>query len=82
MTAAPADVLGIEAPSLREGASADIVLFDPECAWVVDPDRFQSKGRNCPFAGRKLRGRAVMTIRSGCIIMTEGSIVEPAATES
>jgi dihydroorotase len=80
MTAGPASVLGIVAPALREGAPADLVLFDPERAWVVDPEQFYSKARNCPFAERKLQGRAVITIRSGLIIMREGSIVEPGAT--
>ncbi|MFB3881748.1 MAG: dihydroorotase [Armatimonadota bacterium] len=74
MTAGPAAVLGIAAPALREGLPADLVFFDPNRDWVVDPERFYSKARNCPFAGRKLQGRAVTTIRAGRIIMRENAI--------
>ena len=72
----PAGVLRVDPPALREGAPADVVLFDPERAWVVDPETFQSKGRNCPFAGHSLRGRAVTTIRAGRIIMGDGTIAD------
>ncbi len=75
MTAGPAEVLHIDAPALRPGAPADIVLFDPERSWVVDPDLFESKGRNCPFVGHKLRGRAITTIRAGRVVMRHGEIL-------
>jgi dihydroorotase len=75
MTVGPAEVLGIETSALRAGTPADVVLFDPEHAWTVDPEQFHSKGRNCPFAGRRLHGRAVMTIKDGRIIMRDGEIV-------
>ena len=81
LTAGPASVLAIEPPALREGAPANITLFDPERVWVVDPERFQSKGRNCPFAGRKLRGGPVATIVGGRVVMREGSMLHPGATE-
>ena len=34
-------------------------VFDPEERWTVDPEQFQSKGRNCPWNGRELIGRTV-----------------------
>jgi dihydroorotase len=75
ITVGPAEALRIAAPALRESTPVDVVLFDPEHAWVVDPEQFHSKGRNCPFAGRTLHGRAVMTIRGGRIIMRDGEIL-------
>ncbi|NSW58378.1 MAG: dihydroorotase [Armatimonadetes bacterium] len=50
---------------LVAGAPADITLIDPEHRWIVDPAQFQSKGRNTPFAGAQLRGRAWGTIVGG-----------------
>ncbi|HUU54929.1 MAG TPA: dihydroorotase [Armatimonadota bacterium] len=81
LTAGPAAVLGIAPPALREGGAADITLFDPEQTWVVDPERFQSKARNCPFAGRKLRGKPVATIVGGRVVMREGSMLNAGVTE-
>ncbi len=76
MTAGPAEVLAVEAPALRAGARADVTALDPECEWTVEPERFESKARNCPFAGRKLKGRATVTIVGGRVAMREGRIVE------
>ena len=45
MSTAPAGILQLDAGSLRVGAPADIVLFDPEETWTVRPEAFASKGR-------------------------------------
>lgn len=61
----PARLLGIPAGTLDVGAAADLILFDPEEEWVVDPARFRSKARNTPYGGAKLRGRVKYTIVDG-----------------
>jgi len=75
MTARPAAVLGLEAPALRQGAVADITLLDPYQEWVVDPEAFRSLGRNSPFAGWRVRGRAVGTVVRGRLVMWEGMMM-------
>ncbi len=65
MTAAPAQILGLNGGCLREGGPADLVLFDPDEAWTVDPATFRSKARNCLFAGMTLRGRVHATLCGG-----------------
>ena len=64
----PARILGIPKGRLRDGADADLVLFDLEERWTVSPARFRSKGRNTPFAGTELRGRVKYTIAAGKIV--------------
>ncbi len=85
MTAGPQEVLGMVggsvSPALRIGARGDVTLLDPDHEWTVEPERFESKARNCPFAGRRLRGRAVATIVAGRAVMREGSILAPGAIE-
>jgi len=44
---------------------------------VVDAERFYSQGRNCPFAGWRLKGKAVATIASGRLVFWEGMIMDP-----
>jgi len=68
MTTAPARVVGIDVPRLREGARADLVLVDPTERWTIDPARLRSKSRNTPFLGRTVAGRVVMTLCEGRII--------------
>jgi len=61
----PARLLGIDRGTLAEGGAADITVIDPELEETVDPQHFAGKGRNTPFAGRKLKGLPVMTIVAG-----------------
>jgi dihydroorotase len=64
-TVEPAGVLKSEAGTLSVGAQADVTLIDPELEWMVDLNQFHSASRNSPFAGWKLKGRAVRTIVRG-----------------
>ena len=68
MSVNPARILGIPGGTLREGANADVVLFDPEKEWVVDPEKLHGKSKNTPFKGRKLKGKVVLTIFRGRVV--------------
>ena len=68
MSANPASIAGVPGGSLAVGSPADIVLFDPDEEWTVEPEKFRSKGRNTPFGGMSLRGRVKYTISAGKII--------------
>ena len=46
-------------------AKADIVVFDPDAHWRVTPDVLKSAGKNTPFAGYELLGRARYTLVGG-----------------
>ncbi len=61
----PARLLGIEAGSLSPGAVADLVLFDPDAPWVVDPESLSSRSKNTPFEGARLQGRVIRTVVAG-----------------
>jgi dihydroorotase len=66
MSARPAQIMGLEnRGTLRDGATADVTIIDPNLNWTVDPEQFASKSRNCPFAGWELKGRATHTIVDG-----------------
>jgi len=65
LTSGPADVLGLKAGRLKVGAAADLVLFDPDRAWVVDPTQFRSKSKNSPFDGRPVQGMVMRTVVDG-----------------
>ncbi|MES1210071.1 MAG: amidohydrolase family protein, partial [Pseudomonadota bacterium] len=68
LSAAPAALFGLPGGTLADGAPADVTVIDPEAAWTVEPAQLRSRSRNTPFAGRALRGRAVMTIVGGAIV--------------
>jgi dihydroorotase len=68
MSLKSAQLLRIDGGTLEEGARADITLIDPNMEWTVDPAKFISKSRNSPFAGRRLKGRAMLTIVAGEVV--------------
>lgn len=68
MACTPARLFNLPGGSLRRGTIADVTIFDPAASWSVDPATFLSKGRNTPYAGMSLRGKAVCTIVAGQIV--------------
>ncbi len=70
----PARILGVRGGSLAVGMPADITVF-AERPWTVDPVRFESLGRNTPFAGMELNRRAIATIVDGQIVFESGRVL-------
>ncbi len=82
LTAAPATILGEAGAglgTLREGASADVALFDAAEEWQVDASGFASKGKNTPLDGERLQGRVKLTIARGEIAYDGAGLSEGAA---
>ena len=50
---------------LEAGQPADLTVFDLHKEWVIDPDKFASKGRSTPFAGMRVKGYCIMTMKEG-----------------
>ncbi|MCI8303293.1 MAG: dihydroorotase [Lawsonibacter sp.] len=73
MSTNPADLLRLARGHMSLGAVADLVIFDPDEEWTVDPEQFASKARNTPFAGWKLKGRVKYTIVKGRVIYQAGA---------
>ena len=72
MTINPACILRLPTKGrLSIGADGDMVIFDPDEAWTVDPEQFASKGRNTPFGGRTLKGKVKYTIVGGQVVYRE-----------
>jgi dihydroorotase len=67
MACNPARILNLNKGTLKKGSDADITVINPEQTWTVDVKTFASRGKNSPFSGRKMKGRAVLTIVAGDI---------------
>ncbi|MEJ2434850.1 MAG: amidohydrolase family protein, partial [Pseudolabrys sp.] len=65
MSARPAELLGLAGGTLRSGAPADVIVFDLDMPWVLDPAELKSKCKNTPFDEARLTGRVVRTIVAG-----------------
>ncbi len=68
VTQGPASCLQLEAGTLTPGAPADVTVVDPQAVWRVNAPEMRSRGRNTPFLGWELTGRAVTTVVAGEIV--------------
>lgn len=68
MSRNPAKILGMNKGSITIGKDGDLVLVDLNKEIVIDKEKFDSKGKNTPFHGRKYFGEVVMTIKGGKLI--------------
>jgi dihydroorotase len=73
LTEGPAQVLGRSPATLRPGARADVVIFDPDRSWTVDPAHLCSRGKNTPLVGQQLKGQVMLTIAGGEIVFRRDS---------
>jgi dihydroorotase len=75
LSCAPARIIGLkEQGEIAVGGPANLVVFDPEARWQVDPSLFYSRSRNTGFAGRWLQGRVVHTIYRGRTTVLDGAV--------
>lgn len=75
MSYEPAKVFKLDAGTLTVGKNADITVIDPERSWTVDDSKFYTRGSHSPFVGRKLKGKAVLTVVDGKIVMQDGEVL-------
>ena len=84
LTREPAKIIGDKygkLGTLAIGAPADITIFDPDKEWLVDTDKFASKGKNTPLAGSRLKGKVMATIYDGKLVYKDDSITLEEAKE-
>jgi allantoinase len=75
MAAAPADLAGLAGKGrLAVGCDADLVAFDPDESYVVDPALLEHRHPVTPYAGRTLTGRVRRVwLRGGEVLDVGGS---------
>jgi dihydroorotase len=68
LTINPARILSINRGLVKEGARANLTIFDLEKKWLVTEDEFFSKCKNSPFLGWELPGRVEWTVVGGKVV--------------
>ncbi|MFN8298320.1 MAG: dihydroorotase [Chitinophagales bacterium] len=62
----PRKVLGLQG-SIKEGALADLTLFDPEKKWTFSKEDIKSLSANTPFIGTAFTGKALGVVNKGLL---------------
>ena len=80
LTINPARLLGLadDRGGISPGKIADVAVFDVETDRIIDPETFESKGRNTCFGGLTMRGNTVHTFVGGRQVVSEGRVLGPA----
>jgi dihydroorotase len=68
MSTRPAQILGLDAGTLKVGARADIALIDPEYPWVLSKDDIASKSKNSAFEDARFTGKVLQTLVAGATV--------------
>ncbi len=77
LTSKPAALLGKRfdvTGNLAVGNAADITILDPDKKWLVNVDKFLSKGKNTPLAGQALKGKVMATLFHGKLTYLDDEI--------
>jgi len=75
MSLNPAAIIQVDRGHLSEGAAADVTVFDPDLDWTMEKEKLESKSKNSPFLGWKMKGRATDVIVGGKHVLQDGKIV-------
>jgi allantoinase len=77
LSEAPARLAGLSDRKGRiaSGCDADLVVWDPDGEWAVEPQRLQQRHKLTPYAGRRLRGRVLTTFVRGQRVWDDGRLV-------
>ncbi len=65
----PRNILNLPVASISEGSWAELTLFDPDLEWAFEKEHIQSKSKNTPLIGQKLKGRALGIINKGMLVL-------------
>lgn len=76
MSIQPARLLGVEGGVLEAGKPADVTVVDPDREWIVHGKDLYTKALFTPFEGVTLKGKAVLTVVDGKVVMKEGKVLK------
>jgi dihydroorotase len=74
LSTSPARILGLSKGTLQSGLAADVTLIDPVAEWIIDSEKFYSRGRNTPFTGWTVRGQTHTVLVGGEIRYQNGHV--------
>jgi len=68
MSSRPAELLGLDAGTLKPGAPADLTVVDLHDTWTMREEDIRSRSKNTPFEGARFEGRVVRTLVAGSMV--------------
>lgn len=73
MCVSPRRRFGLQGGLLAAGSPADLTVIDLNASFEINPENFLSKGKSTPFAGKKVFGRVLLTLKNGRTVWKENT---------
>jgi dihydroorotase len=67
----PREILNLDIPKIKEGAKANLTLFNINEEWTFSESTVRSKSKNSPYLGETLKGRAEAIYNNGRFMINE-----------
>jgi dihydroorotase len=68
-TTTPRNILNLESPDIKEGAPANLTLFNPAKSWIPQVGTTVSKSDNSPFYGIELKGQVYGILHKNNLVL-------------
>lgn len=75
MSVNPARLMRLPGGVIKKGERADITVIDPNKTWTVKGDELYTKCVFTPYEGLSLKGKAVLTLVGGSVVMKDGRVL-------
>ena len=72
----PVKVFEIRGRDFKIGGEVTFTVVDLQRKWTVKPEEFYTKAKWSPWEGKKLRGKVVMTVLRGGVVMEGDEVIE------
>jgi dihydroorotase len=68
---AGAALFDLPTPRIAPGEPTNVTLIDLDGEWIAGENGWESRSENCCFAGRRLKGRVLLTVAAGAVVYRE-----------
>lgn len=65
----PRKIFGLPVPEIKEGADANLTLFNADAEYAFEESMIKSKSKNSPFTGSTLKGKVIGIINNGKVVL-------------
>ena len=73
LTHQPCRLFNLDKGDIGVGKIADIVIFDPQSKYCIEPEKFKSRSKNSPYKGWQVRGQILHTLVAGKTVYSVGN---------
>ena len=71
LSVASRKIFGLTLPEIKEGAAANLTLFNPAAEYIFDKSMIKSKSKNSAFVGKNLKGKVIGIVNKNQVVLNK-----------